>query len=60
MRHQYTPNKIAKIKILTTPNVGKDMEQEEASNVAVKVKKKYYSGSTKNHNSGSATMASHM
>ena len=40
MKHHYTPNKIAKIKILTTPNVGKDMEQVEASNVAGKSKKK--------------------
>lgn len=40
MRHHYTPNKIAKIKILATPNVGKDMEQAEASNVAGKSKEK--------------------
>ena len=46
MKHHYTPNKIAKIKILTTPNVGKDMEQVEASNVAGKSKKKKKSKTT--------------
>ena len=40
MRHHYTPNKIAKIRILLTPNVGKNMEQVEASNVAGKSKEK--------------------